>query len=111
MEEWETLRRWRYEETSCSFQVSAVENHLHIPPPIFPECCQEMVTLEPAPAKNSSSFVQFERTSSCFAPVTVRVAGFAGGRGEVDGEEVEGVVEEKKKERHSRRSLILRKTS
>ena len=113
MEEWETLRRWREEEAACSFHLSAVEDHLHLPPTLPP--CQEMVTLAPAPVKNSSSFVQFERTSSCFAPVTVRVVALredmAGGI-EVGEEEVEKREEEKREQMktHSRR-LILRKPS
>ena len=112
MEEWETEGRWREEEeAACSFHLSAVEDHMHLPG-------QEMVTLAPAPARYSSSSVQFERTSSGFAPLTVRVGtvkedmaeGREVGEEEFDGEED---VEKRRREKmktHSRR-LILRKPS
>ena len=90
------MHRWREEEAACSSQLAAVEAQLHLLPTL-----PEMVTLAPAPATNSSSFVQFERTSSRFAPVTVRVVALREDMAE--GREVE-------KKRHSRR-LILRKPS
>ena len=75
--------------------------------------CQEMLTLDPALATNSSSSVQFEPIASRFAPLTVRVATFreemAEGR-EVGGEEEQEKRVREKMKRHSRR-LILRKPS
>ena len=111
MEEWDTEMRWREEEDDWFFHLAAVENQLHL---LATAPVQEMVTLVPADAKNSSSSVQFERTRS--APLTDRLETFmvdvAEGREE---EEVDGKGEQEKRTReemktHSRR-LILRKPS
>ena len=91
MEEWETDRRWREEEEeACSFHLSAVEDQVHL---LASLPAQEMVTLAPAVARNSSPSVQFEWTSSRFAPLTVRVGSVLEDRvegREVGEEEVDG---------------------
>ena len=108
MEEWDTEMRWREEEDDWFFHLAAVENQLHL---LATAPVQEMVTLVPADAKNSSSSVQFERTPRRSAPLTDRLD-VAEGREE---EEVDGKGEQEKRTReemktHSRR-LILRKPS
>ena len=112
MEEWETERRWREEEESaCSFHLSAVDDQLHLLSTL--PACQEMLTLAPALATNSSSSVQFEPTASRFAPLTVRVGTFReeiAEEREVGGEEEQEPRVRERMKRHSRR-LILRKPS
>ena len=112
VEEWDTEVRWREEEDDWFFHLAAVENQLHL---LATEPVQEMVTLVPADAKNSSSSVQFERTPRRSAPLTDRLETFRVDVAEGREEEVDGKGEQEKRTReemktHSRR-LILRKPS
>ena len=110
VEEWDTEMRWREEEDDWFFHLAAVENQLHL---LATEPVQEMVTLVPADAKNSSSSVQFEPRRS--APLTDRLETFRVDVAEGREEEVDGKGEQEKRtgeemKTHSRR-LILRKPS
>ena len=98
MEEWETERRWREEEESaCSFHLSAVDDQLHLLSTL--PACQEMLTLAPALATNSSSSVQFEPTVSRFAPLTVTVWVGTFREEMAEGREVGGEEEQEKRVR------------
>ena len=110
VEEWDTEMRWMEEADDWFFHLAAVENQLHL---LATAPVQEMVTLAPADAKNSSSSVQFEPRRS--APLTDRLETLRVDVAEGREEEVDGKGEQEKRTReemktHSRR-LILRKPS